>query len=53
MDVMLSAVCFQGIAKGEVSNLPAARDHTANTAMPPRLGCAGTLGAAGLCTLRK
>ena len=54
MDVML---CLQSVfkasPKGEVSNLPAARDHTANTALPPRSGCVVTLGAAGLCTLRQ
>lgn len=50
-------LCLQSVFKasptGEVSNLPAARDHTANAALPPWADCAVVLGAAGSCTLSK
>lgn len=54
MDVMLCLQSvFEASPKGEVSNLCAARDHTANTALPLRSGCAVTLGAAGVCPLNR
>lgn len=49
MDVTL---CLQSVfkasPKGEVSNLPATRNHTASTVLPPQSGCVVTLDAAGL-----
>lgn len=51
MDMLL---CLQSVfkasPKGEVSNLPAANDHTANTALPHGLP---VLGAAVLSILNK